>query len=48
VKTLDQLATRELKAEVDLAGADNDENAIVIRRATEVKKITDEINKALA
>ena len=47
VKTLDQLASRELKAEADMAGADSDDNAVVIRQATDMKAITDEINKAL-
>jgi glycosyltransferase involved in cell wall biosynthesis len=48
VKTLAELSLRELRATSDLSGGlDGDENALVIRRTTDVKRITDEINKAL-
>lgn len=46
IKTLSQLSTRELSAEADL-GVAGDENAVVIRRSNELKKVTSEINKAL-
>lgn len=48
VKTLADLSLREMRAQADMTGArDDDENEVVIRRTTDVKKITDEINKAL-
>jgi glycosyltransferase involved in cell wall biosynthesis len=48
VKTLAMLSTRELKAEADLGlGGDGLDNSVVIRRTGEMKKVTNEINKAL-
>lgn len=46
VKTLSNLATRDIKALADIGSVDED-NSVVIRRANEVKKVTQEINKAL-
>ncbi|MEO8607711.1 MAG: glycosyltransferase family 2 protein [Chloroflexota bacterium] len=48
VKTLATLSTRELKAEADLGlNGDGMDNSVVIRRTGEMKKVTNEINKAL-
>jgi len=47
VKTLDQLARRDLHAEADLGEASEDDNAVIIRRTNEMKKVTSEIDKAL-
>ena len=48
VKTLATLSTRELKAEADLGlNGDGLDNSVVIRRTGEMKKVTNEINKAL-
>ena len=47
IKTLAELSTRELRANVDMSGQEGDANAVVIRRTTELKKVTSEINKAL-
>ncbi len=48
IKTLAELSQRDLRTAADLTGGtEGDENAVVIRRTTDVKKITDEINKAL-
>lgn len=48
VKTLSTLSTRELKAEADLGlSGDGLDNSVVIRRTGEMKKVTNEINKAL-
>ncbi len=48
IKTLATLTERENKAAGDLIANDvNDENAVIIRRTNEVRKITSEINKAL-
>jgi len=48
VKTLSNLATRDMKAEADIGSEIDDDNAIVIRRTNEVSKVTQEINKALS
>jgi hypothetical protein len=48
VKTLATLSTRELKAEADLGlNGDGMDNSVVIRRTSEMKKVTGEMNKAL-
>jgi len=48
VKTLATLSTRELKTEIDLGlNGDGVDNSIVIRRTSEMKKVTGEMNKAL-
>lgn len=47
IKTLDQLAQRDLRAEKDLGSASEDDNAVIIRRTNEMKKVTTEINKAM-
>lgn len=48
IKTLATLTQRDIKAAGDLIANDvNDENAVVIRRTNEVRKVTSEINKAL-
>jgi hypothetical protein len=49
VKTLSELALREQKAAGDLVANDEtEENAVVIRRTTEMRKVTSEIDRALA
>jgi len=48
IKTLATLSERDIKAAGDLVANDeNAENAIIIRRTNELKKVTSEINKAL-
>jgi hypothetical protein len=48
VKTLATLSTRELKTEADLGlNGDGMDNSVVIRRTTEMKKVTGEMNTAL-
>jgi len=48
IKTLATLSQRDIKAAGDLVANDeNVENAIIIRRTNELKKVTSEINKAL-
>ncbi len=48
IKTLMMLSDREIKAAGDLIANDvNDENAVIIRRTNEMRKVTSEINKAL-
>ena len=48
IKTLMMLSQREIKAAGDLIANDaNDENAVIIRRTNEMRKVTNEINKAL-
>ncbi len=48
IKTLATLSQREIKAAGDLiANDENDENAVIIRRTNEMRKVTSEINKAL-
>ncbi|MBI1277893.1 MAG: glycosyltransferase [Anaerolineaceae bacterium] len=48
IKTLMTLSQREIKAAGDLIANDvNDENAVIIRRTNEMRKVTSEINKAM-
>ena len=48
IKTLATLSERDTKAAGDLIANDvNDENAVIIRRTNEMRKVTSEINKAL-
>jgi len=48
IKTLATLSERENKAAGDMIANDvNDENAVIIRRTNEMRKVTSEINKAL-
>lgn len=48
IKTLATLTQRETKAAGDMIANDlNDENAVIIRRTNEMRKITSEINKAI-
>ncbi len=46
VKTLSQLAVRDLRAEADL-GLNQDDNSVVFRRLSDPNKVTSEIKKAL-
>lgn len=49
VKTLSELALREQKAAGDLVANDEaEQNAVIVRRTTEVKRVTAEIDRALA
>ncbi|MBL8164971.1 MAG: glycosyltransferase family 2 protein [Anaerolineae bacterium] len=48
IKTLSELSKRDLKTELDLGATDSDDNAVVIRRTNEMKKVASEINKAMA
>lgn len=48
IKTLATLSEREIKAAGDMVANDAaDENAVIIRRTNEMRKVTSEINKAL-
>lgn len=48
IKTLAELSKRDLKTERDLGAGEADDNAVVIRRTNEMKKVASEINKAMA